>query len=210
MTMTLHRRAFALAAAAFAFLAAPLAHADPIGDKAEAYVQEALDEVVAVLQLEDMEAKKEQLRVVIEKYIDTNRVAQSTLGKYRRSASREQLRTFVGLFKEYAIALYEDQIVEYGGERFKVTGSVVRSERDIIVNSEVLGGADYNGTIIQWRVYNRDGEMSIIDVGAENIWLGVEQQSAFTSFIADNGGADGGIDALIDDLRRRVADTGAA
>jgi len=212
--MTRRIRSALLAAALIATPAvlAPAAHGaglvrqDEIGARAEAYVQKALDEVVEVLAIADPEEKRARLRDIIETYIDTNRVAQSTLGKYRRSASRDQLREFIPLFKEYAIGLYEEQIENYGGERFRVTGSVVRSERDVIVNTVVVGGSEFDGTVVQWRVYVRDGELQVVDVGAENIWLGIEQQSQFTSFIADNGGAEGGIDALIADLKRRVGE----
>ena len=178
---------------------------DDLATQAEAYVQSALDEVVTALSIEDEATKRAKLRELVEKYIDTRRVALSTLGAYRRQAAPEQLKEFVPLFKEYAIALYEDQIINYGGESFKVTGSLVRSERDVIVNSKVIGGAEFDGTVVQWRVYARDGELSVVDVGAENIWLGVEQRSQFSSFIANNGGGQRGVQALIADLQTRVA-----
>ncbi|MEL6363627.1 MAG: ABC transporter substrate-binding protein [Pseudomonadota bacterium] len=191
----------ALAAAAFA----PASAQEDFSAEAEAYVQAALDEVIGALSIGDEAEKRKRLRELVEKYIDTQRVALSTLGNYRRQATREQLREFIPLFKDYAIGQYEEQIVNYSGERFAVTGSIVRSSRVVIVNSEVSGG-EYDGTIVQWSVYKRDGELSVIDIGAENIWLGVEQRSQFTSFIADNGGAPAGIDKLIEDLRKRVAE----
>lgn len=195
----------AIAGLAAAFGTTAARAEDDLAAQAEAYVQSALDDVVAVLKIEDEAEKRARLRELVEKYIDTRRVALSTLGAYRRQATPEQLKEFVPLFKEYAIGLYEEQIMNYGGESFDVTGSVVRSERDVIVNSKVIGGAEFDGTIVQWRVYARDGELAVVDVGAENIWLGVEQRSQFSSFIANNGGGERGVQALINDLQTRVA-----
>jgi phospholipid transport system substrate-binding protein len=60
---------------------------------------------------------------------------------------------------------------------------------------------------VHWRVYrHRDGHLTIVDVGADNIWLAIEQLEQFTSVIANNGGPPAGIDALIADLKEQTAD----
>ena len=86
--------------------------------------------------------------------------------------------------------------------------SVDRSERDIIVNSEIVNadpGDSFADITIHWRVYrSREGEMTVIDAGADNVWLAIEQRSQFTSIIANNGGGAKGIDALLVQLREQV------
>ena len=46
--------------------------------------------------------------------------------------------------------------------------------------------------------------MTVVDAGADNIWLAIEQRSQFTSIIANNGGGAKGIDALLEQLREQV------
>ena len=66
-------------------------------------------------------------------------------------------------------------------------------------------GSAFADAVIHWRVYrDRDGAMSVVDAGADNVWLAIEQRSQFTSIIANNGGGAKGIDALIAELTRRM------
>lgn len=72
-------------------------------------------------------------------------------------------------------------------------------------SADVKPGEPFAETVFTWRVYRAaDGKMSIVDAGADGVWLAIEQQSQFKSVIANNGGGTAGIDALIADLKRKV------
>jgi len=192
---------------ASAIAMAPVAHAD---DSAEAFVQGVLDEAEPILDLDNEAAFFDGIENLVGKYVDMRRVGYFVLGQYARRMSDEQKQEYFPLFERYATRIYQNTLSDYAGQRLTVTSSVDRSERDIIVNSKIADpapGDPLADTNFHWRVYrNSDGDMSVVDAGANDVWLAIEQRGQFTSVIANNGGGEVGIQALIDQLRGQVGE----
>lgn len=185
-------------------LAATPAFAD---QEAEAYISEILTEANTFMAADDA-TRLAGIETMVDEHVDMRRVGRFVLGQYARRMSDAQAEVYFPLFRKYATLVYQNALSEYSGQQLAVTGSVDRSPRDIIVNSGIIDArpgdrfADINA---HWRVYrNRAGEMSVIDAGAEGIWLAIEQRGQFTSIIANNGGGEKGIDALIAQLQDQV------
>ncbi len=196
--------ALALAAAA-ALAAATGARAD---DAAERHVQGILDEAAPALDAPSREAMLDGIAALVDKHVDLRRVGRFTLGQYARQMTEAQAEVFYPLFTEYATLVYQQTLADYSGQRLEVTGSIDRSARDIIVNSKIVDarpGDQFADLVVHWRVYrSRDGDMTVVDAGANNVWLAIEQRSQFTSVIANNGGGAKGVDALIEQLKTQV------
>ncbi len=177
-------------------------------ETAETFMQGILDEAEPVLNASTKAEFYVGIEELVGTYVDMRRVGRFVLGQYARRMSDEQAAEYFPLFKRYATIIYQNTLEEYEGQRLVVTGSVDRSERDIIVNSKIVDpepGDPFANAVIHWRVYrSRDGEMTVLDAGADNVWLAIEQRSQFTSLIANNGGGASGIDALIAELKTRV------
>ncbi len=201
-TITKSALTFVLVAAAA--IATPAA-AD---EAAESFVQNVLNEAEPILELEDQAALFEGIESLVDKYVNMRRVGFFVLGQYARQMTDAQKEEYFPLFEEYATRIYQNTMSNYSGQKLVVTGSNDRSERDIIVNSQVAEpgtGDGLSDTIFHWRIYrNSDGEMSVFDAGANGVWLAIEQQSQFKSVIANNGGGETGIQVLIDQLREQV------
>ena len=199
----------------FAFFTAAIAATGLIAsaaadDAAEAFVQVILDEAEPHLAAPTESERFAGIATLVEQYVDMRRVSRFVLGQYARRLTDEQKAAYDPLFEKYATQVYQNVLSGYAGEKLRVTGSVDRSERDIIVNSRIVNpapGSDLGSVVVHWRVYrNRDGELAIVDAGADNIWLALEQRETFRSVIANNGGPPAGVDALIADLRVKTAD----
>lgn len=179
-------------------------------DEAELFVQGILDEAEPHLAAPTQEERFAGIAELVDQYVDMRRVSRFVLGQYARKLTDDQKAAYDPLFRKYATQVYQNVLSEYAGETLKVTGSVDRSERDIIVNSKIANaapGSNFADIVVHWRVYrNRDGKLAIVDAGADNVWLALEQRSAFTSVIANNGGPPAGVDALIADLREKTSD----
>lgn len=194
-----------LAAAGATMLVSAPAHAD---QAAEAYISGILDEANVVFNAQTEAERFAGIDALVDEYVDMKKVARFTLGQYARVITEEQMAEYEPLFAQYAKLVYRKTLSEYSGQKLAVTGSVDRSDKDFIVNTEVVGagpGDQFDGVTVHWRVYkSNDGSLSVIDAGAEGLWLAIEQQSQFKSVIANNGGGKIGIDALIRDLRSKV------
>ncbi len=206
MTIFSRRSLFAIAASgAMAFgLAAPAA-AD---QAAEDFVQNILDEAAPKLQSGDQATMIAAVEALVDEYVDMRRVGRFVLGKYARQMTDAQAAEYYPLFRQYATMVYRNTLENYAGQSIVVTGSVDRAAYDIVVNSKIANpepGDAFADAVIHWRVYrDKEGAMSIFDAGANEIWLAIEQQEQFTSIIANNGGGEAGINALIADMRTRV------
>lgn len=193
-----------LVAAATMAMIAP-ARAD---EAAEKFIAAVLEESNAIFGNDDTASRNAGVEALVDKYVDMERVARFALGQYARQATPEQMAVYLPLFRRYATNVYQSTLQNYSGQKLAVTNSIDRNERDIIVNSKVVGakpGDQYADLVVSWRVYRKpDGEQKIVDAGAEGVWLAIEQQSTFKSIIANNGGGAKGIDALIADLKAKV------
>lgn len=198
-------RRFTGALCAIAFLAANPAKAD---EAAETFVQGVLEQATPVFNATTREEIYSGVADLVDDYVDMRRIGRFVLGQYARRMSDAQAETYYPLFKRYATNIYQKNLANYAGQTLVVTGSVDRSERDIIVNSKIADpapGDAFANMLIHWRVYrSREGEMTVVDAGADNVWLAIEQRSQFTSIIANNGGGEAGIDALIAELQSQL------
>ena len=68
----------------------------------------------------------EQRRSQFEQFLlgltDMKRIADFTLGNYRRSASPADQDAFDAAFQNYAVAVYQSYFAKYAGQTLKVTG----------------------------------------------------------------------------------------
>jgi phospholipid transport system substrate-binding protein len=190
--------------AAVAAITAP-AYAD---QSAENFIAGVLTEANAIFENTDDASRDAAVERLVDEFVDMERVAKFALGQYVRQASPEQMAAYVPLFRKYATGVYQTTLENYSGQKLEVTDSIDRNERDIIVNSKVVGakpGDQYADLVVSWRVYRKPGgAQAIVDAGAEGVWLAIEQQSQFKSVIANSGGGAKGIDALIADLTSKV------
>ena len=198
---TMSFRAIFIFIASMVALAFTPAHADA---EAESFMNAILDEANPYLNAPTQQEKFDGIETLVDKYVDMRRVGRFTLGQYARRLTDDQDAAFQPLFRQYATTVYQKLLAQYADETFVVVGSIDRSERDIIVNTKIKDappGHPFADTVFHWRIYRaRNGEMSVFDAGADNVWLALEQRSQFISVIANNGGPPSGVDALIAQL----------
>ena len=174
---------------------------------AEQFMQGVLVDANAAMAESDSKRQFDLIDILVDRHVDMRRTGRFVLGRYARQMTSEQAARYYPVFRKFATIIYQNILSEYNNERLAVTGSITRSERDIIVNSKVANarpGDRFAETVFQWRLYRSASGLKVVDAGANNIWLAIEQRSQFESVIANNGGGKTGIDALIRQLEDRV------
>ena len=188
----------AIALTALAALALP-AFADA---KTEAYVQKNASEVLASLNDPSLNAEERtaKFNAYMDEFTDMEAVANFAVGKYARRFTETELKEYHKVFREYALAVYENELDAYRGEAVVVKNSVDRSDTDSIVNT-VIKRQDGKDMDVRWRVLTRDGEYQVVDVAlnldGNLIWLGIEQRAQFIALLdRTNGSAEALIDKI--------------
>ena len=209
LTCALSLLCASLAAAPVLVLASPgVARAQAARDaQAEGFVSTQAQRALALLNDQSLSRaqKAARFRTFMDQVADVPRITQYVLGKYNRTATPAQKRTFAQVFREYASGVYESRLGDYRGETFRVTGSVVRRPGDVIVSSLVTGGQLREPQTVRWRVVRSGLGWRLVDVEVLGVWLAVAQQQDFTRTVDDAGG---NIDVLIRQLQAEVARRG--
>ncbi|MBL6854358.1 MAG: ABC transporter substrate-binding protein [Alphaproteobacteria bacterium] len=192
MIVTFARRtvlAFALALTGAVMAAQPAAAADG----AETFVQTNVSKGLAILN--DKSTGNDQRRVLFERFVlgltDMRRIANFTLGQYKRTTSPADQELFAAAFQSYATAVYQSYFSKYSGQTLKVTGSQERAPGDTIVQTQMIDPNDHSGNQpleVDFRVLNDGGRFVVIDFSVAGIWLAIEERDQFSSFLGQNNG----------------------
>ena len=188
----LARRAFLAFAAAAALVLSSPASAAPTG--AEAFVQANVVKGLAILN--NRNASADQKRVQFQGFImsltDMRRIANFTLGQYRRTATPQEQDAFAAAFQNYAIAVYQSYFSKYAGQSLRVTGSQERQPGDTVVITQLVDPNDHSGQTpleVDFRVLSDNGKFVVIDFSVSGIWLAIEERDQFSSFLGQNNGS---------------------
>ncbi|MEZ5945748.1 MAG: ABC transporter substrate-binding protein [Hyphomonas sp.] len=195
----------AIALAALAALALP-AMADA---KTESYVQKNASEVLASLNdpMLDADERTAKFNAYMDEFTDMKAVARFAIGKYARRFTPEELAHYEKVFREYALAVYENELDAYRGEAVVVKDSVDRSESDSIVNT-VIKRQDGKDMDVRWRVLTRDNQYQVVDVAlnidGNLIWLGIEQRAQFLALLDRTNGSASALTAKIEEMKKNL------
>ena len=184
-------------------LALPCASARA-AEPGEAYVGQITDNAIQILSDKTMtpEARYQAFHHLILSNTDLDRIAAFALGRYapamRASGRYDEYKS---LFGDYIARVYASRLSGYSGEKLKIVKSMPHGS-DVVVFSSVQPGAAGGDPIpVNWRLTRIESGFKILDVQIVGAWMSIEQQSQFSSIIANN---NRDATKLIDYLRQEV------
>ncbi len=178
----------------------PLVQPAMANPTAEGFVAEIGEQVVEILRQEDKsdDEKLAALKTLLDSHTDLDLVARLVLGRHWRTASEEERRDYVELFRQILMNTMAERMSDYEGQTFEVVGSAVLNERDTAVQTRInrLRGAP--PLRVDWRLRQTGDDFAIIDVIAEGVSLVVSQRNEVGSVIERQG-----MSGLIETMRER-------
>jgi phospholipid transport system substrate-binding protein len=178
------------------------------GNVAEAYVEDNVGKGLAILNNKSLstEQRRSQFEGFLLSLTDMKRIADFTLGQYRRGMSPADLAAFDAAFQNYAVAVYQSYFAKYAGQTLKVTGSQARAADDFIVSTALIDPNDHSGQPpleVDFRVRTDTGKPIVTDFSVSGIWLALEERDQFTSFLGQNGGNLNTLNSHLNDLAKQ-------
>jgi phospholipid transport system substrate-binding protein len=187
--MSFARRTVILAALALPVLVQPALAADP----AETFVAQNIAKGLTLLNNKTL--SKEQKRDQFEQFLlgltDLKRIADFTLGQYRRTAPPTDVTAFEGAFRDYAVAVYQSYFSKYAGQTLKIVNTTQRAPTDYIVTTQMIDPADRSGRPpleVDFRVRTDGPRPVVVDVSVAGVWISLEQRDQFVAFLGQNNG----------------------
>ena len=183
-----------LAFVGFAFVTPVVAASAQTGNTAETFVADNIQTGLAILSNKQLSA--EQRRVQFQTFLlgltDMKRIADFTLGQYRRDASPADLAAFESAFQDYAVAVYQSYFAKYAGQTLKVTGSTERTPGDFIVATNLIDPSDHSGQTplgVDFQVRTDTVKPVVLDFSFAGISLAQEERDQFTAFLGHTSGS---------------------
>lgn len=175
---------------------------------AETFVQNNIHIGLDILNNKSLstDARRTQFANFLLGLTDMKRIADFTLGQYRRGASPADLAAFDTAFQNYAVAVYQSYFAKYAGQTLKVTNSQARTADDFIVATQLIDPNDRSGQApleVDFRVRTDAGKPVVTDFSVAGIWLALEERDQFTSFLGQNGGNIKALISHLDDLAKQ-------
>lgn len=198
-------RFFATLFSALALSVAVAAPAQADVGQAKAYVNDLGNRALQVMQSGQPEAQKlSQLEQMFTNQVDIEWVAKFVLGKHWRAATPDQQARYIENYRAFLVKHYTSKFTEYTSETFEVTGQRDDGNGQYTLDMKIVrpGKEDVN---VAYRVRESEaGGLKIFDIIVEGVSLITTQRSEFGSVVQREG-----IDALIDKLAKKTADTDA-
>jgi len=162
--------------------------------EAETFVQTNITRGLGILNNHgaSLDQKRSQFANFLLGLTDMRRIANFTLGSYRRTASPQDQDAFAAAFQSYAIAVYQSYFTRYAGQTLKVTSSQERAPGDTIVQTQLIDPNDHSGQPpleVDFRILQDNGKLVVIDFSVAGIWLALEERDQFSSFLGQNNGS---------------------
>lgn len=185
------------------FLFATGARADVDVAMADAFVQKVTNEGIEDIINADVpqKVKDERFEKLFNSALDLDFIGQFVLGRYWKTATPEQRKAFIKVYRELNVKTWSARFDEFKGKSFKFVGSTPsNSKNQVFINSTVAMGEGEPAKVV-WRVKQTGSTFKIVDIIIENVSLAITARNEYSAFIKNNAG---GIDALIADLQKKV------
>ena len=133
--------------------------------------------------------------------LDLKFIGQFVLGRYWRTATPEQKKEFIEVYRQLNVKTWSKRFDEFRGKKFIFNGtSHSSSANQIFVNSSVPMDQGNPASVV-WRVKQSGNSFKIVDIIIENVSLAITARNEYTAFIKKS---PNGIDGLIKDLKAKV------
>ena len=169
----------------------------------EAFIQELGDHVITLLTDKNMktEQRAKEFAEIFHSKFNVKSIGKFVLGRYWKQASDDQKKRFLDLFSAVMVNTYATRFEGYTSQKFEVTGSRKEEDGGITVISEVLP-ADGQPIRVDWKLFEKDGELRIYDVLLDGISMSITQRSEYGAVIQQDGG---NVEALLHALEGKVS-----
>ncbi len=179
------------------------AKADVDVDKADAFVRQVtsngIEEIINANV--SQKVKDERFEKLFNQSLDLDFIGQFVLGRYWRTATPQQRKDFIKVYRELNIKTWSARFDEFKGKSFVFTGSTPSSSKNqVFINSTVAMGEGAPAKVV-WRVKQTGNSFKIVDIIIENVSLAITARNEYTAFIKNN---NSNVEALIKDLQQKV------
>lgn len=161
-----------------------LAFTTPMAMAGETSIERA-EALVSSAAFDIAQSERASVADAVLSHIDTSAIARFTLGRHGRALADTDKVRFTQAFENFLRRQIEANAHQFAGVEVEVVKTDERSARDTVVTTEVRNARD--ALKVRWRVIERGGEWSVVDLEVAGIWLAVEQRAQVGAILSRPG-----------------------
>lgn len=179
------------------------AFADINGTKAEQFIKNVTTQGIEQLVNADISDSERSTRFtrLFNQDLDLDFIGKFVLGRYWRTATEQQRKDFIDVYRKLNIQTWSERFNEFKGKHFEFIGTEKSQQNDqifVVTQVPMKEGAPAS---VKWRVKETNGQMRIVDIIIENVSLALTARSEYTAYVQKS---PDGIDGLIKNLRSKL------
>lgn len=185
------------------FLFAFNAAADINGAKAEQFIKNVTAQGIEQLVNSNISEteRSERFTKLFNQDLDLDFIGKFVLGRYWRTATDQQRKDFIDVYRKLNIQTWSERFNEFRGKHFEFIGTEKSQQNDQIFVVSQVPMQEGAPASVKWRVKETNGQMRIVDIIIENVSLALTARSEYTAYIQKS---PDGIDGLIKNLRSKL------
>jgi phospholipid transport system substrate-binding protein len=170
-------------------------------DRAVALVKNTSDLLVAIVNSADSpQEKRSRLQGVIDGSVDIEEIGPKCLGRFWNTASPDQRKQYLALFRELLVSKIAAHLGEYHGVRVTMGPAQAGADNEIVVTK--VERPENPPSEVEWVVSATTGNPKILDLLSEGTSLRVTQTADFAAYLAHH---KGNVEDLLDGMRQLIA-----
>lgn len=173
------------------------------GQKAEKFIKNLTDTGIEEIINSDVseEEKDQRFEKLFNENLDLDFIGRFVLGRYWRTATAEERKEFINVYRELNIKTWSSRFDEFKGKSFIFKGtSPSSSAGQIFVNTEVPMDQGAPAKVV-WRVKESKRQFKVVDIIIENVSLAITARNEYTAFIKNS---PEGVQGLINNLKSKL------
>lgn len=125
------------------------------------------------------------------RFVDLERIAEFTLGKYGKRYSASELQDYKATFRDFACDYVYNILSAHHGSQVHVSSSHERRANDVIVSTDIISPSGKT-LRLNWRLFVQGNDIWVRDVAisdqGNDIWLALELRAQFVAVLDRNFG----------------------
>lgn len=170
------------------------------GKSATTFVNNLVDDVInnVLTTNESKEEKSKKFEDYMLKAVDTEAIARTVLAQYWRTATPKERDDFIEAFKNMAIKMTAERFGMYKGQEVKFHSErPAQGKNQVFVESSI--SSDDKPIQVMWRVREKDGKYTVLDIIVEGVSMTLTYRNEYTSYLQNHS-----INDLITELNRQA------
>ena len=175
-------------------IAMSTAHAkdNGLGKDAQDFINSLSSQVAELNQNRSLDkiTRQQKFMKLVERGFDLPWIAKFVLGRSWKTASPDQQKEYLSLFKNLVELTYSKRFIDYSQQKIIVSGHKMGKRKFIFVESQLADPKNPKANVnIVWRLVPKGNSFKIVDVVIAGISMAITQRNEYSAVIKRNNGS---------------------